>query len=374
MGKTYKNYIEYVFMVLCICLVSGTVNGDDKHQTNQDVFGRDNAIHVAVVACGNDDRVLETLVNIKSMVIFTKKPIKFHIFTEDTLKDKFLQTLGSWPVTVQSKFSFQLHSVTYPEDGNQHQWKKLFKLCASQRLFLPHILSDIDSLLYVDTDILFISPVEDIWKFFSKFNSTQFSAMSPEHENRNSDWYSRFARHPYYGATGINSGVMLMNMTRLRQIKFKNDLKLLDPSWNEMLLPLYKKYRLNITWGDQDLLNIIFHYNPEMLFTFPCKWNYRPDHCMYMPICKSANQEGVKVLHGCRRAFQEGTKWPTFRAVYKAIEDYNFNGDISTIFAAVKTNLEALDKTHCTKNSYTILNTLKTMIQPEGNENLHGEL
>ena len=33
-------------------------------------------------------------------------------------------------------------------------------------------------------------------------------------------------------------------------------------TWQEMLLPLYKKYKLNITWGDQDLLNIIFHHNP----------------------------------------------------------------------------------------------------------------
>lgn len=32
--------------------------------------------------------------------------------------------------------------------------------------------------------------------------------------------------------------------------------------WEELLLPLLQKYKLNITWGDQDLLNIIFHYNP----------------------------------------------------------------------------------------------------------------
>lgn len=27
-------------------------------------------------------------------------------------------------------------------------------------------------------------------------------------------------------------------------------------------MPLLKKYKLNITWGDQDLLNIIFSHNP----------------------------------------------------------------------------------------------------------------
>ena len=29
-------------------------------------------------------------------------------------------------------------------------------------------------------------------------------------------------------------------------------------------MPLLQKYKLNITWGDQDLLNIIFHYNPGL--------------------------------------------------------------------------------------------------------------
>lgn len=34
--------------------------------------------------------------------------------------------------------------------------------------------------------------------------------------------------------------------------------------WEEILMPLLQKYKLNITWGDQDLLNIIFHHNPGL--------------------------------------------------------------------------------------------------------------
>lgn len=37
--------------------------------------------------------------------------------------------------------------------------------------------------------------------------------------------------------------------------------------WEEILMPLLKKYKLNITWGDQDLLNIIFFHNPGKSFT-----------------------------------------------------------------------------------------------------------
>lgn len=83
------------------------------------------------------------------------------------------------------------------------------------------ILKDVDSLLYVDTDVLFLRPMDDIWSLLKSFNSTQLAAMAPEHEVPKIGWYSRFARHPFYGVTGVNSGVMLMNLTRIRGTMFK---------------------------------------------------------------------------------------------------------------------------------------------------------
>lgn len=83
------------------------------------------------------------------------------------------------------------------------------------------ILKDVDSLLYVDTDVLFLRPVDDIWKLLRQFNATQLAAMAPEHEIPKIGWYSRFARHPFYGSAGVNSGVMLMNLTRIRSAQFK---------------------------------------------------------------------------------------------------------------------------------------------------------
>ena len=67
------------------------------------------------------------------------------------------------------------------------------------------LLNKTDALLYVDTDILFLRPLEDIWEFFNKFNSTQLAGVSPEHEpaGASAGWYNRFARHPYYGQLGM---------------------------------------------------------------------------------------------------------------------------------------------------------------------------
>lgn len=275
---------------------------------------------------------------LKSAVLLSKKPLHFYIFAEDDLHDSFRNA------------------------ENAKEWKKLFKPCASQRLFLPLILKEVDSLLYVDTDILFLQPVEDIWALLSQFNSSHLAAMAPEHEEPRIGWYNRFARHPYYGKTGINSGVMLMNMTRLRDKYFKNDLTTVALKWEEILMPLLQKYKLNITWGDQDLLNIIFHHNPESMYVFPCQWNYRPDHCIYGSNCQQAEQEGVFILHGNRGVYHDD-KQPAFRAVYEAIQKYKFGDNMETsLLRPLEESLQITTNTYCGRASHLFTKKLKQSI------------
>uniref|UniRef100_A0A3Q4BI17 Glucoside xylosyltransferase 1 n=1 Tax=Mola mola TaxID=94237 RepID=A0A3Q4BI17_MOLML len=316
----------------------------------------DGRSHLAVVACG--PRFEETLTMLKSAVLLSKKPLHFYIFAEDDLHDSFRNALDLWPRTIRSKFNFTIYPITFPNE-NPKEWKKLFKPCASQRLFLPLILKEVDSLLYVDTDIIFLRPVEDIWALLSHFGSSQLAAMAPEHEETRIGWYNRFARHPYYGKTGINSGVMLMNMTRLRDKSFKNDMTSVPLQWEEILMPLLQKYKLNITWGDQDLLNIIFHHNPESLYVFPCHWNYRPDHCIYGSNCRKAEHEGVFILHGNRGVFHDD-KQPAFRAVYEAFQKYTFGENMETsLLQSLEMTLQTTTNTYCGRASQMLTKRLR---------------
>ncbi|XP_024137709.1 glucoside xylosyltransferase 1 isoform X2 [Oryzias melastigma] len=325
-------------------------HGDEEARTS----------HVAVVACG--PRLEETLTMVKSAVVLSKKPLHFYIFAEDELHNSFRVALKAWPREVQTKFTFTIYPITFPKE-NANEWKKLFKPCASQRLFLPLILKEVDSLLYVDTDILFLQPVEDIWALLSLFDSSHLAAMAPEHEEPRIGWYNRFARHPYYGKTGVNSGVMLMNMTRLREKYFKNDMTAVALKWEEMLMPLLQKYKLNITWGDQDLLNIIFHHNPESLYVFPCQWNYRPDHCMYGSNCAQAEREGVFILHGNRGVYHND-KQPAFQAVYKTIQKYQFGENLETsLLKPLEAALQSAAHTYCGRASPLFTKRLKESIR-----------
>ncbi|XP_037552084.1 glucoside xylosyltransferase 1 [Nematolebias whitei] len=304
-------------------------------------------MHLAVVACG--ERLQETLTMIKSALLFSMGHLHLHIFAEDQLHANFVEALESWPGSVRCKYNYTIYSISFPSD-NAAEWKKLFKPCASQRLFLPLLLKDVDSVIYVDSDILFLQPVDHLWTFLSQFEPSQLAAVSPEHEEPRIAWYSRFARHPFYGKTGINSGVMLMNMTRMRSTFFKNDMTSVGLLWEELLMPLLQKYKLNITWGDQDLLNIIFHYNPDFLLEFPCKWNYRPDHCIYGSNCASAEEDGVYILHGNRGVYHD-YKQPAFRAVYEAIRKYSFGTDpVASLLRPLEEELLKATHTYCGKS------------------------
>ena len=42
-----------------------------------------------------------------------------------------------------------------------------------------------------------------------------------------------------------------MNLTRMREV-----------NWVDKMVEYYKEYHLRITWGDQDLVNIYFHFSP----------------------------------------------------------------------------------------------------------------
>ena len=46
---------------------------------------------------------------------------------------------------------------------------------------------------------------------------------------------------------------MLMNLTRMR-----------EANWINKMVAYYKEYQYRITWGDQDLVNIFFHFYPGM--------------------------------------------------------------------------------------------------------------
>ncbi|CAK1550519.1 unnamed protein product [Leptosia nina] len=344
-----KKKLVKLFLLLCLlsgCLFLYAINKTkyDKRRFEDNVTFKNNGytmpttsqikdrVIISFVVC--DSRFTESLNVIKSSLIFTSTPLYFIIFTDDKLKSNFSLTLNEWKDVLGDKLDFELHKINFPE-AHSEEWLNLFSKCAAQRLFIPKLIPHIDAMIYVDTDSLFLGPPQHLWDQFSRFNATQISAMSLEDDNPNVSWYPRFAKHPFYGKYGLNSGVMLMNLTRMR-----------DFGWVDYVTPIMLKYKLYIPWGDQDIINIIFHYHEKAVYVLSCRYNYRTDQCMYGDACSDATKDGIFILHGSRRAFHNH-KQPAFEAVYRAVEEYKIGSDPRIVLEKMKEYLEVAPESNC---------------------------
>lgn len=106
----------------------------------------------------------------------------------------------------------------------------------------------------MDSDALVLNPISELWKLFSEFNEAQicagnliffyfsrsllskkiFFSASFENEDEQS-WYIRTKeniKYPLYDEHGINAGIMLMNLTRFRKLRWQNE-----------IIKIYDKYR-----------------------------------------------------------------------------------------------------------------------------------
>ena len=54
---------------------------------------------------------------------------------------------------------------------------------------------------------------------------------------------------PTYGSCGLNTGVLVMNLTRMREF---------EGGWTENIMQVVHKYKKKMILADQDILNILF--------------------------------------------------------------------------------------------------------------------
>lgn len=104
---------------------------------------------------------------------------------------------------------------------------------------------------------------------------------------------------------------MLMNLTRIRQF-----------DWQNQIVATYNVYKSKLKLHDQDIVNIIFHENPDKMYLLPCHANFMYPRCPeVMEKCRSAVEEGIMAVHGIAGSF---TTFPTFKAINDAFTEVNF--------------------------------------------------
>ena len=260
----------------------------------------------------------------------------------------------------------------FPNVSNPEYFRQAFRPCASQRLFYPVcyltpkyiilfiqffqlILPEYDSVIHIDSDAILLSPVEQLWDYFDRMNSSQILGMAPDNTNPLTSYY-KVGYKLYRGVEKIptpteyslNSGVILMNLTRMRQVKFFDQLE-----------PIVKQYNDSIKWFVNDFLTIYLGLNPDRYLNVSCRWNYVTDHCSTGQLCRSADKLGVALLHGSRQTFLIEDIEPAFHIVYSVFRNYKLNSDLTeNLINPLKSELIKAKNTKCGRISYTFISPI----------------
>lgn len=80
---------------------------------------------------------------------------------------------------------------------------------------------------------------------------------------------------------------------------------------------------------------------------------------MYMSVCKSAEKDGVAVLHGSRGTFHS-EKQPPFQAIFRAFEEYTLGSDpYLNLFLPMRNYLEVTGSSNCGKVQHIFTKTIE---------------
>lgn len=235
-----------------------------------------------------------TMASLKSAIAFSRAPLRLILYADveniKRLQDRIMQ----WPASVFTRITYDLRLVTFPKEDFK-KWKQLFRPCSTQRLFLPDLLGA-----------------------FEKMNERHLMALVHEIEDEATNWYHQHGKTPYIPPFGVNAGVMLINLTRMRNF-----------GWVSRMGSLLDEYEDRLILGDQDLVNILFSVHPDRLFRMTCRWNYRQATCTFHASCSG---QTPALLHANRGRFMAPDWAPAFSAIHSVMRKYELGTSLERNF------------------------------------------
>ena len=131
---------------------------------------------------------------------------------------------------------------------------KYLSIAMYYRLLLPDFLPDIDKIIYLDCDVQVKGSLKELFN-----TNLEENILGAVHDINNEMMSKIWHLNEYY-----NSGVLLLNLDKLRKIEFTRNL------YNYI-----NEYQSKLLYPDQDLINICFK---NQIKTLDPKWNFQSLH------------------------------------------------------------------------------------------------
>lgn len=121
-------------------------------------------------------------------------------------------------------------------------------------------------------------------------------------------------------------------------------------------------------YGDQNLINTVFHYNHEKILFLPCRWNYHHKFCFDSASarsCPEADEYGAAIAHGNAKTFTNNYS-PVFKAVNDGFRNYQWQNDlVEHLYKDIERRVRdplVENHEHCGHHSETFLKSLKRFV------------
>ena len=153
------------------------------------------------------------------------------------------------------------------------------------KLILPEVVNE-SKILVFDTDVTILNDVGLLWRLLNDFNEDQLLGLV---ENQ-SNWYTKQLSYdkrswPALGK-GFNTGVMLMNLQRLRE---RNFTQMWETTAKRVLEIMFETIL-----ADQDIINAVIKEYPNIVYRIDCTWNIQlSDHTLSKACYADANRLNV---------------------------------------------------------------------------------
>jgi len=192
---------------------------------------------------------------------------------------------------------------------------EVFKPGVFFRLFYPELIGR-DAVIHVDTDFIFTRHISQLWAKFKMFKPATILAAAPQ---------LSISPDEEFPHTQFQAGIMLMNLTRMREVKWSNTLtmiaQILKPKFqsDKKLLPV------------QTLLHLYFKHHPEEINELYIGWNFLPHYCQEENLERfgfefSSDASPIYAIHGVNNSF---TRIDTMEPLFQELHFYYLHLNLS---------------------------------------------
>lgn len=173
-----------------------------------------------------------------------------------------------------------------------------------------------DSIIHLDSDMIVTGNIWKIWSLFEDFQGRELVGIARSNE-ANDTHYKKMYQHwfsdiPHPPPKGVNAGLLLMNLTQMREY-----------NWEQKFLQVYQDYSEVFNLTGQRTVNILLSKDLDILKQISCQFNFCHRHCDKEFTCRDVlnNEDGIILLHGNGFKMERGQ---IFHPIFETYQNVRF--------------------------------------------------